>query len=125
MPIILNYGVQHRKVEKVFKKHWPILTTDKHLKEILPSNPKFTYRRAPTLRDKIARNVVDPPKTPDFTFFSGKGFFPCRQCYACVRTKKLNTKKDTFLATVTGREYKIRECIICHTEGVVYALQCP
>lgn len=48
-------------MEKIFRGYWPILRAKKHLNEILPELPKLTYRKASILRDRIAKNVVDPP----------------------------------------------------------------
>lgn len=42
-PIILDYNAQHKKVEKIIKRHWHILLTDTHLKSLLPQIPKFVY----------------------------------------------------------------------------------
>lgn len=62
VPMIMDFNIQHRKIEKIFKKHWPLLLADHQLRKILPDKPKFVYRREPTLRDIIAKNVLDPPR---------------------------------------------------------------
>lgn len=82
-PIVLDYNAQHKNVEKIIKWHWHILLTDTHLKSLHPQIPKFVYKRAPTLRDKIVKNIPDPP-TIGYTFFIGKGFYPCKLCFACT-----------------------------------------
>lgn len=76
--LILNFNVQHKDIEKIKKKYWYILREDKHLQSILPDKPFIVYKRANTLRDPIVKNVVDPPSTNSFSFFNGKGFFPCK-----------------------------------------------
>lgn len=43
--------------------------------DILPEKCKIVYKRAPTLRDIIAKNVVELPPIKGYTFFTGKGFF--------------------------------------------------
>lgn len=121
--LILDYNIQHREVEKVVRKHWHILKSDRHLKNILPDVPKIVYKKAPTLRDLLVRNVMDPPKS-GHNFFTSKGFVPCKYCYACRHSKKTQNKRLDFSSTTTGQTYPIRDFISCHTEGVVYVLQC-
>lgn len=122
--LILNYNVQYKDIEKIIKKHWYILREDKQLKSILPDKPHIIYKRATTLRDLIVKNVVDPPSTNSFSFFDGKEFFPCKYCFACQHSRKFQSKKTDFLATNTGQTYPIKDFISCHTEGVIYVLQC-
>ena len=123
VPMILDYNIHHKKIEKIINRHWHILKADTKLKEILPERPKFIYKRAPTLRDQLVKSVVDPPKK-QFTFFTGKGFYPCKRCYACTHTKKPNQKVLSFKSNSNGIEYEINEFIGCNTEGAVYALEC-
>lgn len=61
MAFITGFNVQYRSEENFIKKLWPILLKDDTLRSILPKDPSFIYRRAPGLRNKIAKNVVDPP----------------------------------------------------------------
>ena len=126
IPIILNFNVQHRQLESVFRKHWPILKADRQLQDVLPVAPKVVYRRAPTLRDLVAKSVPDPPNKKEvLTFWQGKGFFPCKRCFACRKTNQNGQKCSSFSSNVTKKDYKIKELITCRTEGVVYVLQCP
>lgn len=125
IPLIMNYSIQHKKMERIIRKHWPLLKSDKTLCNILPDKPHFIYRRVPTLRDLIAKNVPEPPKRlTELSFFQGKGFFPCKRCYACINTQQNGQKCNKFTATSTGNEHTIKDFISCRTEGVVYVLQC-
>lgn len=121
--IILDYNAQYKKIEKIRKRHWHILLMDTHLQELLPQNPKFVYKRAPTLRDKIIKNIPDPPSIC-FTFCTGKGFYPCKRCFACTRTKRPVEKKLKFTSSRTGNIYEIKDFICCNTADAVYALEC-
>lgn len=88
------------------------MTADKHLKQVLPLHPKFTYRRTSTLLDKIPRNIVDPPpKKPTVisNFSQGKFFSHVSKCYACIKTKKKNIKRNKFTASATGKEYQMKD----------------
>ena len=69
------------------------------------------------------KSVINPPKK-QFTFFTGKGFFPCKRCYACMHTKRPNKKVSTFKSNSNYTEYEIRDFIGCNTEGAVYVLEC-
>ena len=108
----------------MIKRHWQILKNDKDLKQILPDKPRILYKRAPTLRNLVVKTVVEPPPKPGYTFFSGKGFYPCKGCYACRKSHRFQKKKTEFVATNTGETHVIKDFIGCHTEGVVYVLQC-
>lgn len=80
VPIILDYNIQYRKIERIIKRHWHILLTDRHLKDVLHGNPKFIYKRAPTIHDRIVKSILDPPKI-GLTFYTGKGFFPLQMLF--------------------------------------------
>lgn len=126
LPIILNYNVQYKQVESFLRKYWPIFRADIQLCTILPEQPKFTYRRAPMLRDIISKNFTDPPSCPaillsfrEKVFFSVKGVMP-------IGTPTLTVKKgQTFCFSVTRQEYTIKDFISCRTDGVEYVFQCP
>lgn len=107
------------------KKNWGILKANRHLEQILSNVPKCTYRRAPTLRDGIAKNVVVPPSKRNFSFFEGKGYYPCKNCYTCRHMKVNKKKKEEFRSVVTVVKNKIDDFTSCITERVVYILECP
>lgn len=120
VPLVLEYNFQYKKIEKIVARHWHIL---KSPREVLPDRPKFMYRRAPTLRDQLVKSVITPPKK-QFSFFTGKGFFPCKRCYTCTRTKRPNEKVFAFQPNSNGTNYDIKDFIGCNTEGAVYVLEC-
>lgn len=51
---IIRYHGQYKKMENILNKHWNILTQDPHINSILGDSPEVMYRRAPTLKNKIA-----------------------------------------------------------------------
>lgn len=123
--ILLDYSIQHKKFERIVKKHWPILQHDRVLGQVLPSCPQFIYRKAPTLRDKLAPGVINPPKKQTSTLFSFlTGFFACGKCPACKKVRNNIKKRKNFIATATQVSYEIKELITCTTQGVVYMLEC-
>lgn len=54
-----RFHYDHKKMESILKKHWPILLEDLQLKT-LPKFPKVTYRRAPNIKNKIAPSKLKP-----------------------------------------------------------------
>lgn len=74
VPIILDFSIQYKKIEQIIRRHWSVLPLDKQLQEVLPKHPNFIYRRAPTLRDKLVKNIPDPPTKGFTTFFYWQRF---------------------------------------------------
>lgn len=65
LPIITSYSMQHQLVRHLIRKHWHILHNDKVLGLALPVRSQVVYLGVPSLRDRIAPNVFNPPeKTP-------------------------------------------------------------
>lgn len=122
--IILDYNVQYKKFEKIIRKYWPILKQDKTLGPVLPERPQFVYKRAPSLRDKLAPGVIDPPRA-----FQNRisniltGFYACGRCPACKQARGNVKKRKEFIATAT-KTYQIKDFITCSTTGVVYIMEC-
>lgn len=81
----MDYNIQHKQIERICKKYWSI---DQHLGGVLTEKPKFTYQRAPTLRDLISKNLLDPPAQMKCSFFEGKGYYPCKKIYILADTLK-------------------------------------
>lgn len=49
-----------KSVERIVRKYWPILLKDPTLK-LSQEKPLFKHRKAPGIRNKIAKNVLKPP----------------------------------------------------------------
>lgn len=111
-------------METIIKKHWPILQSDRTLNSILPRKPVFIYKKAPTLRNKLVHNAIDPPR--EIKIGKGlKGFFKCGKCLPCRTSKRTSKKTTKFRSTANGKEFNIRELITCHSTHVTYVLECP
>lgn len=63
VPFITSYSLQHRNIRKLIDKHWHIATNDAFLKDVLPDRPQVIFRGAPSLRNQVALNVLNPPVT--------------------------------------------------------------
>lgn len=123
--MILDFNIQHKQFEKIVQKHWPILKLDRTLGPVLPDRPLFIYKRAPSLRDRLAPGVIDPPVYPVNRMLGFlNGFYACGHCPACKQARNNVKKRKEFVAFATGKNYKIKDLITCNTAGVVYMLQC-
>lgn len=89
--------MHHKKVLAHFKRS-----------KILPGKQKFVYRRAPTLRNYLVHNVIDPPK-PVKICSNLKGFYKCRRCLTCRVSKPQPRKKVVFKSTVDQKQYQIKK----------------
>lgn len=85
LAFIRGFHRQYKEVDNIFKKHWPILLKDKYLGSLLRTKPKFIYRRAPGLRNKIAPNIPDPPKQSLGLFWTKKGSFTFNKFLRSIR----------------------------------------
>lgn len=122
---MLDYSIQYKKFERIIAKHWPILKNDQTLGPVLPDRPEFIYRKAPSLRDRLAPGVVDPPKTMNNTLFKFLlGFYACGNCATCRKASKNIRRWKDFISTVTRKRYQIEGLITCTSVGVVYMLEC-
>lgn len=72
---------------------------------------------------RLVKSILDPP-IRGLTFYTGKGFFPGKCCFACTKRKHPNEKKLHFTSTSTGNTYEVKDFIGCNIEGAVYGLEC-
>lgn len=61
IPFITTFSTQHQLIKKIIRKHWHQLGNDRIIQTFLPVNPQVIFRGVPSLRDRVAPNVVDPP----------------------------------------------------------------
>lgn len=125
IPFITTYSSQHNSIAKLLKKHWHVLKNDHVLGPILPAKPQVIYRGAPSLKNRVAPNVLDPPLTKKGFFEYMIGFYQCRRCRVCSLSGCAHRRTHNFISTSTQMEFEIRSFITCSTERVVYLLQCP
>ncbi|CAJ0934348.1 unnamed protein product [Ranitomeya imitator] len=121
---ITKFNSNWREINQIFRKHWPVLLTDKDLQHQLTPYPSITWRKSQTLSDALCSSHYIPPRDNPFSKNSKGppwGCFPCGNCSAChniIRTKEfLNAKGD--------KTFKIVHHITCNTEAVIYHMSCP
>ena len=124
-PFITSYSIQHGSVKQLINKHWHLVKNDPVLKELLPERSRVIFKGAPSLRNRIAPNILNPPcSVPNF-LEQLTGFYQCRRCRVCSNNSCRIRRTTMFESTATGKEHCIKPFITCGTTGVVYLLQCP
>ena len=119
---LTGFHIQYKEIETIYKKHWHILSRDRHLGGVIPQQPRFIYRRAPNFGDRVVRKILDPPDRQ--LKIDLKGFFPCRRCICC-RTVKEHNKGINKVTSSDGTMFDIKEFSTCNSSYVVYLLWCP
>lgn len=111
-------------MENILQKHWNILQQDPLLKTILPNIPRITYRKAPSLKNKIA-----PSKFPSDHIITNPtqliplvGMFQCKKI-RCKTCSFVQHGKKSFVSK--GKTYLLDQFYNCSSEFVVYGLKCP
>lgn len=95
----------------------------KGMRDVLPSSPKFIYRREPSFGQRVVKKVLNQPQHQTLSI-DLKGFFACRRCICC-RTVQIRHRGMTQITNVENEVFNIREFITCNTSFVVYLLWCP
>lgn len=110
-------------MEHILHKHWNILKQDPFLSNSLTNRPKITYRRAPTLKNKIApsKPKCTKPNNP-LVLIPLTGMYRCNKslCKTCAFVRhgqRSFQHKDKI--------YQLEGFYNCSTEYVVYCLTCP
>lgn len=124
-PFITNFSNQHQNIKHIVNKHWHILGNDRILNTFLPAKPQVVFRGAPSLRDKLVTNILNPPTTKPIFFTDFTGYYKCRKCQVCSLNRCRTRRTTGFTSSCTSRAFKIEPFITCSTVGVVYLLQCP
>lgn len=124
MTFITGFNRQYQGVERIVRKYWPILKSDRILSKILPKRTRFVYRKAPTLRNHLVHNIIDPPKNVKL-FSNMKGFYRWQKCLPSRLSKKQPRKRESFRSGVTNKEYQIRGSSTCNSTHVTYIIDCP
>lgn len=68
LSFITGCNKQSKEIERVIRKHWPILLKDDVFNKILPSHPNFIYRKNHAIRGKLVKNIIVLPKKDVWSF---------------------------------------------------------
>lgn len=54
--VITQYSCQHQQFRCILKKFWPLLVADPTVSKHINNIPEVTFKRAPSLRDRLVRS---------------------------------------------------------------------
>lgn len=123
---IIQYHTQHKQMENIVKKHWPLLLQDEHLLPTLPNRPQFAYRKAPNIKSKVATSKLKATPLPLGyhipTFLAISGMYQCRKPLCKTCSFVVHGQKDFH---IKGKTYPIKGFHTCSSDHVIYCLTCP
>ncbi|XP_054871029.1 uncharacterized protein LOC118470507 isoform X2 [Amphiprion ocellaris] len=115
----LQYSNMAYKIKNAITKNWSILACDPSLGPLFSEPPRFAFKKAPTLKDKIVKNYLPASKLETF-FKKPIGTF---RCGACVHCTQIN-RSTHFMDSTCTYTFKCRSFANCNTTHVVYRLDC-
>ena len=117
---VTEYSSEANQIKHIVKHNWSILTSDCLLREALPETPTITFRKAPTISNKLVKSYL-PPLQQKTWLSKTTGNFKCGNCTHCDSIKTTSF----FMDTTSDQKYNINSFINCNTSYVVYRLECP
>lgn len=108
-------------IKEIIKNNWDILLSDTALAPVFSEPPQFTVKRAPTLKDKLVKNYISPPKPTTF-LVKPTGTFQCGACRHCPHINKSTTFMNNSWACT--KSFQCKHFANCNTTHVIYRLDC-
>lgn len=59
---VTTYSTQAERIRHLIRNNWSIIESDAQLREVFPEPPMVSFKRAPTLRDKLMRSHLRAEK---------------------------------------------------------------
>lgn len=115
----LQFSNMAYKIKGIINKNWDILSCDPSLGPLFSQRPVFSFKRAPTLKDKLVRSHLPPRKSRTF-FKKPIGTHRCGSCNHCSQINRATSFMDSKLL----RTYECRSFANCNSTFVVYRLDC-
>lgn len=100
--------------------NWSLIKSDPLLREVFPVPPQISFRRAPTLRDRLVPSHLSALDKKTWLHRPVKGTYKCGLCKHCANIKECKQFSDFN----TNKAYDIKSFINCNTMFVVYRLSC-
>lgn len=117
---VTQYSMEARHIKRIILDNWAIIKSDPVLQQIFPQPPLVSYRRAPTLRDKLVHSYL-PPAIKENWLKRPIGLYRCMNCPHCSNI----IPSKNFVDFKSNKIYKIRDFINCNTTFIIYRLSCP
>ena len=118
MCFVTEYNHCATEIKSCINKHWHILQAEPTLRDVCANQPRFAFRKAPTLKTSLMRTSP----TDRSTWLSIKGNYRCGAGCACCNN---TTNTTTFKHPMTGQKIPIKQFIDCKSTMCVYLLTCP
>lgn len=111
-----TYSSQHQQVKRIMNKYWHLLTMDLTLAFFVPSFPAITFRRAPSIGDKLVSSEYRSHKGD---ICKTLGTFACGGCHYCQYMDRRNN-----ITLPNGQLFFPKHYVNCKTPGIVYLPTC-
>ena len=119
--LVTQYNTRANELKKIINNNWEMIECDPALKEIFPTAPVVSFKRAPTIGDKLVHSYLPGDKKNTWLERRPQGFFKCGRCNHCTTMQQTNTFTDVH----AQKTHYIKGYINCNTTYVVYYLYCP
>ena len=116
---VTQYSTTSNHIKRLIKENWSIIESDPTLQPIFPEPPIFSFRRAPTLKDKLVHSQITPAKKESW-LRKPTGVFKCMHCPHCDNVLPCKS----FIDFKTQRKYIIKDFINCSSDHIVYRISC-
>ena len=116
---VTQYSTTSNHIKRLIRENWSIIESDPTLQPIFPEPPIFSFRRAPTLKDKLVHSQITPAKKETW-LRKPTGVFKCMHCPHCDNVLPCKS----FIDFKTQRKYIIKDFINCSSDHIVYRISC-
>lgn len=117
---VTTYSTLSPRIRRIITKNWSIIQSDAQLRGVFPEPPVLSFKRAPSLRDKLMQSHLKAQKSQTW-LTRPIGTYKCMHCPHCANV----TQAKEFVDVKTNKSYKQRDFINCNTTFVIYRLTCP
>ncbi|OCT99760.1 hypothetical protein XELAEV_18005541mg [Xenopus laevis] len=121
--IITSYSRNSARLRGIVQKYWNVLGQDPSLRDFLPSQPNFAFKRGPCLGSILSPSLFSESESSGPThWLTVKGCYRCgvSRCGTCRYMKP----SKTFSGRLNRRIYNINFYANCGTCNIVYLITC-
>ncbi|XP_033122679.1 uncharacterized protein LOC117121552 [Anneissia japonica] len=118
IPLVLTYHPISKKVAKIARDNFSILTEDRsNTKDIFLAPPMLAYRKDRNLSDNLVRSKLRPDTTTTNDLIG---------TFKCGRNRCTTCKYISCTACITGpnAEFHVEDHITCTTRNLIYCVHC-
>ena len=111
---VTTYSSVANPIKRIIQSNWDLISSDPTLREVFPAPPKVSFKRAPTLRDRLVPSHLPADNKKTWLHRSPKGTYKCGFCNHCTNIKECKQFTDF----KTQKMYDIKAFINCNTTFV-------